>query len=139
MYKMDRAKVQYGKLINMPTTTKEKSKKPDSKPASKPKTPPARKPMTDEAIAKALKTLHGWSHEGDFIQKTYHFTSYLAGLAFATTVGTVSEGFDHHPNILIQWRKVTVSYNTHDAGNKVTLIDFKVAEAIEALPYKPQA
>ena len=120
----------------MPTTAKTKPKKPV---ASKPKTPPARKPMTDEAIAKALKTLHGWSHEGDVIQKTYKFSSYLAGLAFATTVGTIAEGCDHHPDILIKWRKVTVSFSTHDAGNKVTTTDIKVAEAIEALPYKPES
>ncbi|MBI1277906.1 MAG: 4a-hydroxytetrahydrobiopterin dehydratase [Anaerolineaceae bacterium] len=93
--------------------------------------------MTDEAIAKALKTLHGWSHEGDVIQKTFKFTTYLAGLAFATTIGTLAEGFDHHPDILIKWRKVTVSFSTHDAGDKVTATDIKVAEAIEAMSYKP--
>ena len=122
----------------MPITAKIKPKKTTTKPVSKPKTPPTRKPMTDEAIAKALKRLHGWSHEGDVIQKTYQFSSYFAGLAFATTVGTVAEGFDHHPDILIKWRKVTVSFSTHDAGNKVTATDIKVAEAIEALPYKPE-
>ncbi len=121
----------------MATTTKAKPTKTTSKKEEKPKTPTARKPMTDEAVAKALKTLHGWSHEGDVIQKTYKFSTYLAGLAFATTVGTMAEGFDHHPDILIKWRKVTVSFSTHDAGDKVTTTDIKVAEAIEALPYKP--
>ncbi len=107
--------------------------------ASEPKTPPARKPMTDEAVAKALKKLHGWEHKNDTIEKTYNFSSYLAGLAFATTIGTLAEGFDHHPDIRIKWRKVTVSFSTHDADNKVTATDIKVAEAIEALPYKPKA
>lgn len=97
-----------------------------------------RQPLTNEAIDKALKTLHGWSHKNDTIEKTYSFDNYLAGLAFATTVGTIAQGFDHHPDILIKWRKVTVSFSTHDAGNKVTATDIKVAEAIEALPYKPQ-
>jgi 4a-hydroxytetrahydrobiopterin dehydratase len=99
---------------------------------------PTRQPMTDEAVAKALKTLPGWSHKNDTIEKTYSFDNYLAGLAFATTVGTMAQGFDHHPDILIKWRKVTVTFSTHDAGSKVTATDIKVAEAIEALPYKPQ-
>jgi 4a-hydroxytetrahydrobiopterin dehydratase len=117
--------------------TKPKSSKTTTKKETKPKIPTARKPMTDEAVAKALKSLHGWSHEGDVIQKTYKFSTYLAGLAFATTVGTMAEGFDHHPDILIKWRKVTVSFSTHDADNKVTATDIKVAEAIEALSFKP--
>ncbi len=121
----------------MPTASKAKPTKTPAKKETKSKTPAARKPMTDEAVAKALKTLHGWSHEGDVIQKTFKFTTYLAGLAFATTVGTMAEGFDHHPDILIKWRKVTISFSTHDADDKVTATDIKVAEAIEALPYKP--
>jgi 4a-hydroxytetrahydrobiopterin dehydratase len=119
----------------MATATKTKPKKT----TSEPKTPPARKPMTDEAVAKALKTLHGWEHKNDTIEKTYSFSNYLAGLAFATTVGTLAEGLDHHPDILIKWHKVTVSFSTHDAGNKVTSTDIKAAEAIEALPFKPKA
>src|SRR5690349_8918939 len=127
-----------GRYILM-AATKAKPAKPAEKKAkeTKAKTPTARKPMTDEAISKALKGLHGWSHEGNTIQKTYKFSTYLAGLAFATTVGTMAEGFDHHPDILIKWRKVTVSFSTHDADNKVTATDIKVAEAIEALSFKP--
>ena len=121
----------------MATAAKAKPKKTTPAAAKKP-APPTRKPMTAEAVAKALKTLHGWSHEGDVITKTYKFSTYLAGLAFATTVGTMAEGFDHHPDIVIKWRKVTVSFSTHDAGDKVTATDIKVAEAIEALPYKPE-
>ena len=123
----------------MPTTSKAKPTKTTAKKEIKPKPPATRKPMTDEAVAKALKTLHGWSHKNDTIEKTYSFDDYLAGLAFATTVGTIAQGFDHHPDILIKWRKVTVTFSTHDADNKVTATDIKIAEAIEALPYKPHA
>lgn len=119
----------------MATPAKAKPKKAATEPK---KAPPAREAMTDDAVKKALKNISGWAHKNDTIEKTYSFDSYLAGLAFATTVGTIAEGFDHHPDIVIKWRKVTVAFSTHDAGNKVTLTDFKVAEAIEALPYKPK-
>ena len=42
------------KAKTKPAKTSEKKAK-----ETKPKTPTARKPMTDEAIAKALKSLHG--------------------------------------------------------------------------------
>jgi 4a-hydroxytetrahydrobiopterin dehydratase len=58
-------------------------------------------------------------------------------LAFASAVGVVAEGLDHHPDILIGWRKVTVSFSTHSAGNKITSLDMEAAAAIEALPYTP--
>jgi 4a-hydroxytetrahydrobiopterin dehydratase len=100
--------------------------------------PEAPQPLTDEQIAAALAGLPGWERAGDTIQKVYKFERYLYGLAFATTVGTVAEGMDHHPDILIQWRKVTVIYYTHAAGNKISQKDIDAAAAIEALPYKPR-
>ncbi len=95
-------------------------------------------PLDDNEIKAHLSNLDAWEREGDTIKKTYKFERYLYGLAFASTVGTIAEGLDHHPDILIQWRKVTVSVNTHSAGNKITVKDFQLAEAIEALPYKPR-
>jgi 4a-hydroxytetrahydrobiopterin dehydratase len=96
----------------------------------------SRTPLTPAEISAALADLPGWSAEGDALQKTFHFEDYLAGVAFASAVGVVSEGLDHHPDLLIGWRKVTVRYNTHDAGSKVTAVDVKLAGAVEALPFK---
>lgn len=98
----------------------------------------ARTPLTDSEITERLAALPGWQRDGDNLTKTYKFSSYLAGLAFATTIGTIAEGMDHHPDMLIGWRKVTVRYNTHSAGSKITDMDFNAAAAIEALPYKPE-
>jgi 4a-hydroxytetrahydrobiopterin dehydratase len=96
-------------------------------------------PLSDAEIREALNQLPGWERDGDTIKKTYKFEHYMAGLAFASAVGTIAEGLDHHPNILIGWRKVTVTYNTHSAGNKITHKDIDAALAIEVLPYKPRA
>ncbi len=58
-------------------------------------------------------------------------------LAFAAAVGVTAEGLNHHPDLAIGWRKVTVSFTTHDAGNKLTEKDFAAAAAIDALGYPP--
>lgn len=94
--------------------------------------------LTDEQIVEALASLPGWQREGDTLTKTFKLDKYLAGLTFATAVGTIAEGFDHHPDMHIGYKKVTVSFNTHSADNKITNLDVQAAAAIEALPYKPE-
>lgn len=92
-------------------------------------------PLNDAEIASRLEALPGWERDGDRIVKTYKMDSYLAGLAFASAVGVLAEAQDHHPDLAIGWKRVTVSYNTHDAGGKITDKDLKAAEAVEALGY----
>jgi len=95
-------------------------------------------PLADAEISERLSVLSGWERDGDKIKKLYKVDTYLAGAAFASAVATIAEGLDHHPDILIGWRKVTVSVNTHSAGDKITENDFQLAAAIEALPYPPK-
>lgn len=92
-------------------------------------------PLNEAEIIERLERLNNWAREGDTLVKTFKLDSYLGGLAFACAVGTVAEGFNHHPDIYIGWRTVRVSFTTHDAGNKLTHKDFDVAAAIDALHY----
>jgi 4a-hydroxytetrahydrobiopterin dehydratase len=92
-------------------------------------------PLNEAEIIEKLQSLNDWKREGNIITKTYKFDHYLAGIAFASAVGTISEGFDHHPDLYIGWRKVQVSFTTHDAGNKLSHKDFKVAALIDTIPY----
>jgi 4a-hydroxytetrahydrobiopterin dehydratase len=91
--------------------------------------------LNEQDITERLTELEGWERDGDAIVKTFKFDNYLAGLAFATAAGTVAEGHDHHPDITIGWRKVTLRFTTHDAGHKISAKDFGVAKAIEAIGY----
>ncbi len=91
--------------------------------------------LTEAEIIEQLEQLDGWENDNDMLTKTFQFDSYLAGVAFASTVGVISEGLDHHPDMTILWRKVTVAYTTHDAGSKLTEKDFAAANAIEAVNY----
>lgn len=94
----------------------------------------ARTPLTDAEIATALASLPGWEHSGDSLTKTFKLAKYLDGLTLATEVGQLAEQMDHHPMIVIGWKRVTITFSTHDAGNKVTEWDVKAAAAVEALP-----
>ncbi len=93
--------------------------------------------LTGAQISERLQQLPGWERDGDLLKKTFALSSYIAGTAFAAAIGTICEGFDHHPDSLcIGWKKVEVSFTTHSAGSKLTAKDFEVAAAIEALPYR---
>lgn len=91
--------------------------------------------LNDAAISEALTQLNGWERDGDTLTRTFKFDSYMAGLAFASAAGTIAEGMDHHPDMVIGWRKVTVSFTTHDAGSKITQKDVDAAAKIDALGY----
>ncbi len=91
--------------------------------------------LSDAQINDGLAKLNGWARVGDELTKEFRFDNYLAGLAFATSVGVIAEGLDHHPDLRIGWRRVNVSFTTHDAGNKLTAKDFAAAAAIDALNY----
>ena len=46
----------------------------------------------------------------------------------------ISEAHDHHPDILVRYRRVTLTLCTHDAGHHLTELDLDVATAVERLP-----
>ena len=85
--------------------------------------------LTEEEITAALATLGGWSVEGKELVKTFRFPSYLAGIDFVSRLGHAAEAMDHHPDLLVGWRKVTMRVSTHSAGG---LTELDLALACEA-------
>jgi 4a-hydroxytetrahydrobiopterin dehydratase len=91
--------------------------------------------LSEQDIHAALTELNGWSYADGMISKTYTLPNYPAGLAFASAVGIVAERFNHHPDMHIGYKRVTVTFTTHDSGNVVTEKDVEAAQAVEALGY----
>ena len=92
----------------------------------------AEKGLSSEAeIKTALAELPGWKSQGKTISKTYDLKGFKAAMAFAGTVGEIAERGDHHPDILIQFHKVTLTLTSHDAGG-VSDRDLRAARQIEA-------
>ena len=76
-----------------------------------------------------LERLDGWKISNGELVKTFEFGSYLEGVEFAKRCGELAEEMNHHPDLLIQWRKVRVSIVTHSAGG-LTELDFGYAEKV---------
>ena len=79
--------------------------------------------MSDEEIDAQLKTLSEWTVEGRAIQKQYTFADFPAAVAFVTRLVPDAEAADHHPDIIINYRRVTLLYSTHSEGG-ITQKDF---------------
>lgn len=87
--------------------------------------------LSDAEVQAFLAKHPQWRREGEEIVRTYEFPAFLAGIAFVQRVGELAEKDDHHPDIDIRWRKVTLKLTTHDAGG-LTSRDTKLAAAADA-------
>ena len=74
-------------------------------------------------IDEQLKTLDGWTREGDAIRKQFTFKGFPEAVAFVNRLVPDAEAADHHPDITINYRRVTLSWSTHDEGG-LTMKDF---------------
>jgi 4a-hydroxytetrahydrobiopterin dehydratase len=74
-----------------------------------------------------------WKEENNTLQKTFKFKDFKEAFGFMTKVALVAEKMDHHPNWSNVYNKVEIQLTTHDAGNKVTEKDRKLAEAIDLM------
>jgi len=69
-----------------------------------------------------------WSRTDLALARTFHFPAFPDAIAFVTRLGFYAQGVDHHPDILIQYSKVTVTWSTHDAGRVTPKDDAGAAE-----------
>ena len=74
------------------------------------------KPMTVEEAGLVLRDLLGWSLDNAAIMKEFRFKSYLAGLDFSYAMGKIAEEQDHHPDMIVRWRRVKLVFSTHSIG-----------------------
>jgi len=88
--------------------------------------------LSDDELVAELALVDGWRYDHGQITKSFSFEAYLDGPAFAMRVGEVAEALNHHPDIVIGWRKVKVSVNTHDVDG-LSPYDFELARRIDAL------
>ena len=72
--------------------------------------------LTPSDLAARLTALPGWSRAGDAIARQYSFKSFPDAIAFVTRLAFAAEAADHHPDLLVSYRKVTVTWSTHSEG-----------------------
>jgi 4a-hydroxytetrahydrobiopterin dehydratase len=74
-----------------------------------------------------------WKEENNQLSKDFKFKDFSEAFAFMTRVALIAEKMDHHPTWTNTYNTVSIHLSTHDAGNKVTDLDKKLAKAIDQL------
>jgi 4a-hydroxytetrahydrobiopterin dehydratase len=73
--------------------------------------------LADNEIRLLITKLPGWeTHEekGELrLEKSFQFKDFKQALVFTNNVGELANEEDHHPAILTEWGKVTVTWWTH--------------------------
>jgi 4a-hydroxytetrahydrobiopterin dehydratase len=86
--------------------------------------------INEQKAAALTKELTGWSLEGGAISRQFTFPGFADAVAFIVRLGFTAEAADHHPDLLVNYRRVTVTYTTHSEGG-LTEKDFEGARAAE--------
>ncbi|MFA5923792.1 MAG: 4a-hydroxytetrahydrobiopterin dehydratase [Methylococcaceae bacterium] len=94
-------------------------------------------PLASQAeIDEFMPQLQGWELiETDGIkrlQKTFKFNNFANALAFTNKIGALCEQEGHHPAILTEWGKVTVTWWSHKIKG-LHVNDFIMAAKTDAL------
>lgn len=91
------------------------------------------KPLDNDAILSALASLDGWSYKEGKLLKVIELRDFLQDINLINKISFIAEKQNHHPEIINQYRRVTLKLSTHDAGDKVTEKDLTLARAIQLL------
>ncbi len=83
-------------------------------------------------IERWLPELNGWRFEGNALVRQFTFAGFPEAVAFVNRLVPGCEAADHHPDVTINYRRVTLSYSTHSEGG-VTEKDFAGAAEADKL------
>lgn len=79
--------------------------------------------MSTEEVKTELQKLTGWALEGDAITRQFTLAGFPEAVAFIVRLGFEAEAADHHPDILVNYKRVRLTYSTHSEGG-LTRKDF---------------
>ncbi len=91
-------------------------------------------PLTSSEAVTLLKEVSEWkvAQDAKRISRSFSFKNFAQALAFANKVGAIAEEQGHHPDLHVEWGRVTVELSTHAIGG-LSVNDFILAAKIDAI------
>ena len=86
--------------------------------------------LSEREIEAELGTLTGWTLRDGAIHKRFSFAGFPEAVAFVGRLVGDAERADHHPDVAISYRHVTITWTTHSDGG-LTVRDFEGARMTE--------
>jgi 4a-hydroxytetrahydrobiopterin dehydratase len=69
-----------------------------------------------DAILGVVSVPEGWSEREGALERELTFDDFPAAIAFVNRLAELAETENHHPDIAISYRRVTVRWTTHSEG-----------------------
>jgi len=69
-----------------------------------------------DSVDEFLMSLEGWAFEDNTIYKEYTFKNYMDSIRFIQDLAIEAEKENHHPDMIVGWCKIKVSFTSHDKG-----------------------
>jgi 4a-hydroxytetrahydrobiopterin dehydratase len=88
--------------------------------------------LSDAEIDERLGELDGWKRSGDAIVKEFDNGDFKGSVDFVNRLTPEAEEMNHHPDLEISWKTVTVTITSHSEGG-LTDNDFELARRIDGL------
>ena len=86
--------------------------------------------LSEAQIGHELNTLPGWECQDNSLRKLFRFNEFMDGIRFIGRIAEIAEAADHHPDMHINYTRVTFICSTHSEGG-VTDKDIRLARQIE--------
>jgi 4a-hydroxytetrahydrobiopterin dehydratase len=88
--------------------------------------------LSEPEIAAALAAVPLWRRDGETLIRTIECPSFREAIALVARVADAAEEANHHPDIAINWRRVTFTLTTK-ASHGLTARDVSMAATIDRL------
>lgn len=90
-------------------------------------------PFSQAQVEEYLKETNGWALDEKAlkISKEFKFKDFIGAINFVNNIAEIAEGEGHHPDIKINYNKVTLELSTHAIGG-LSENDFILAAKIDA-------
>lgn len=85
--------------------------------------------LSHEEIDELLKETDEWKTDYNSLTRIFNFHSFPESISFVNRIAELAEHLDHHPDILISYKTVSLSLTTHSQGG-LTSLDFEFAKAL---------
>ena len=85
--------------------------------------------LNPDEIRVALQDLPGWTSRDNSIERSFQFRDFVSAMDFVNKIAAAADAANHHPDILINYNRVTLTLVSHDSGG-VTQRDIRMAGKI---------
>lgn len=86
--------------------------------------------LSEQEIEAGLAKLTGWRRKGTWIERTCERSSFPEAVRAVGEIAVIAEDMQHHPQIIIDYKTLTLRLTTHDV-NGLTALDLDAAGRFE--------